>query len=277
MNKLINRSMAVLGAAFCLMLSACGPASTAAPTNNPSPAAVSAAQASATPASTAPANTATVLPTQGAPIQAPSSAPSAMSAATGAPSVVPTAMSAATSAPAGLPNSEATPNGTIVATVAPPPPPSKNNIQGQPTRVVLPTLRVDSKVIPVGWTTVIQGNQLVSDWETADYAVGFHFTSAPPGTVGNTVMSGHNNINGAVFRDLDMLKVGDKITVYAGDKVFQYAVSQTMIVAEKFAGAEQQQKNAQWIAPTNDNRLTLISCWPRTNNTHRVIVVAKPA
>ena len=258
MNTLINRSIAVLGAALLLMLSACGPASTAAPTINPSPAAMA-----------APANTATTAPTS-----APSVVPTVMSAATGAPSVVPTAMSAATSAPAGLPNSEATPNGTIVATVAPPP--SKNNIQGQPTRVVLPTLRVDSKVIPVGWTTVIQGNQLVSDWETADYAVGFHFTSAPPGTVGNTVMSGHNNINGAVFRDLDMLKVGDKITVYAGDKVFQYAVSQTMIVAEKFAGAEQQQKNAQWIAPTNDNRLTLISCWPRTNNTHRVIVVAKP-
>ena len=206
------------------------------------------------PATTAPVSTVTTVPTL-------------------SPTMLPT--SAATIVPATLPDSGPTPAGAIVASTVPPQS-SKNAVKGQPTRIVLPTLHVDSKVIPVGWTTVIQGNQLVSDWETADYAVGFHFTSAVPGTVGNTVMSGHNNINGAIFRDLDMLKVGDKITVYAGDKMFQYAVSQTMIVAEKFAGAEQQQKNAQWIAPTNDNRLTLISCWPRTNNTHRVIVVAKP-
>ena len=30
-----------------------------------------------------------------------------------------------------------------------------------------------------------------------------------------------------------------------------------------------------WIR--HDDRLTLVSCWPYTSNTHRVIVVAKPA
>lgn len=256
MNKLIARPVAVLATAVILLLSACGPAATAVPA---APATTQPARATATSLAVSTATTtgnppASVFPTQ-------------VAAAT--------ATQAATSVPVGLPDSGATPAGTIVATTVPPQD-AKNAVKGQPTRIVLPALRVDSKVIPVGWTTVIQGNQLVSDWETADFAVGFHFTSAPPGTVGNTVMSGHNNINGMVFRDLDMLKVGDKISVYAGDKLFQYAVSQTMIVAEKFAGAEQQRQNAQWMAPTNDNRLTLISCWPRTNNTHRVIVVAKP-
>jgi sortase A len=48
------------------------------------------------------------------------------------------------------------------------------------------------------------------------------------------------------------------------------------IVKEKGESVEVRRKNAQWIAPTNDERLTLVTCWPYTNNTHRVIVVAKP-
>ena len=34
--------------------------------------------------------------------------------------------------------------------------------------------------------------------------------------------------------------------------------------------------NAQWIAPTDDERLTLVTCWPYISNTHRLIIVAKP-
>ncbi|MCA1554242.1 MAG: sortase, partial [Chloroflexi bacterium] len=148
---------------------------------------------------------------------------------------------------------------------------------GMPTRILIPSIRVDSPVVPVGWTTTIQDSQLVSEWETADFAVGFHKSMALPGGTGNTVMSGHNNIQGAVFRYLDQIKVGDKITVYTAQKTFVYTVAQTMIVEEKFASREQQAKNAAWIAPTNDNRLTLVSCWPYNNNTHRVIIVAKPS
>jgi sortase A len=37
-------------------------------------------------------------------------------------------------------------------------------------------------------------------------------------------------------------------------------------------------KNAQWIMPTGDERLTLVTCWPYEwpGNSHRVIVVARP-
>lgn len=196
-------------------------------------------------------------------------------ASTSVPSNTPTATPMRTLlAPIMLPNTEVTPAGTTM-TVAPAPT-AVTNTPGQPTRIVIPSLRVDSPVVPVGWTTVIEGNQLVSEWETADFAVGFHYTSALPGTVGNTVMSGHNNIKGAVFRDLDKLKVGDKLTVYTSETSYTYTVTQAMIVEEKFASKEQKLKNATWMAPTNDNRLTLISCWPRNNNTHRVIVVARP-
>ena len=177
--------------------------------------------------------------------------------------------------PVVLPDTERTPSGTVVAQTTPA---AGDPTEQDPVRIVIPSIHVDSPVVYVGWTTVMQGNQLVSEWDTADFAVGFHNASALPGTIGNTVMSGHNNINGEVFRYLDRVKAGDPITVYNRVGVaLAYTVTQTMIVAEKYASPEQRLQNAQWIAPTEDNRLTLVSCWPYTNNTHRVIVVAKPS
>ncbi|MEP7200456.1 MAG: sortase, partial [Chloroflexota bacterium] len=153
-------------------------------------------------------------------------------------------------------------------------PPAAHSV---PTRIVLPTINVDSKVVQVGWQTVEQNGQLFSEWEVADFAVGFHENSALPGAVGNTVMTGHNNIKGEIFKNLIMVKVGDEIFVYADDKPYRYIVAQKLLLAERDAPLAQRLQNAQWIAPTDDVRLTLVSCWPYTSNTHRVIVVARPA
>jgi LPXTG-site transpeptidase (sortase) family protein len=80
-----------------------------------------------------------------------------------------------------------------------------------------------------------------------------------------------------VFRDLVNVERGDKITVYdESNQKFEYVVDLKTIVKEKGEPLEVRQRNAQWIAPTDDERLTFITCWPYTNNTHRVIVVAKP-
>jgi sortase A len=149
--------------------------------------------------------------------------------------------------------------------------------QTVPTRIVLPALKIDSRVIPVGWTTYQQNGQWVSEWAVADYAVGFHRTSALPGAAGNTIMAGHNNINGEVFRNLIDLKVGDDIFVYADQNTYHYVVRQKMLLQEAGMPLEQRLQNAQWIAPTDDDRLTLVSCWPVTSNTHRVVIVARPA
>jgi LPXTG-site transpeptidase (sortase) family protein len=35
-------------------------------------------------------------------------------------------------------------------------------------------------------------------------------------------------------------------------------------------------ENASWIGESNDERLTLVTCWPYESNTHRLIVVARP-
>jgi sortase A len=64
--------------------------------------------------------------------------------------------------------------------------------------------------------------------------------------------------------------------VYAGNNVFFYKVTTRQILKERDQPLEVRLKNAQWIQPTSDERLTLVTCWPYTTNTHRLIIVAKP-
>ena len=89
-------------------------------------------------------------------------------------------------------------------------------------------------------------------------------------------MAGHHNVNGEVFRDLVNVEVGDKVILYSGEQQFEYVVELKTIVKEKGESIEVRQRNAEWIASTTDERLTLVTCWPYTNNSHRVIVVVKP-
>jgi sortase A len=161
-----------------------------------------------------------------------------------------------------------------VPTNPPPPPPAVEG--GIPTRLVIESVGIDSEVVPVGWQIVEQAGRRFSIWHVADFAVGWHETSAPLGQPGNTVMAGHHNVKGEVFRDLVNVEVGDKVEVYVGDQRFVYQIELKTIVKEKGEPLEVRQRNAQWISSTDDERLTLVTCWPYTNNTHRVIVVAKP-
>lgn len=143
-----------------------------------------------------------------------------------------------------------------------------------PDRLVLPAIQLDIPVVELGWNTAEKDGEIFSEWEVAEYAAGWHKNSAGLAEGGNVVMSGHNNILGSVFRELDQLKRGDEITVWSGSQTFAYLVDKVMIVPEKYASLDQRQANAQWIGPFADNRLTLVSCWPRDDNTHRIIVVA---
>jgi sortase A len=146
-----------------------------------------------------------------------------------------------------------------------------------PDRLVIPTIELDTSVVELGWSTNQDKDGYVfSEWEVAEYAAGWHKNSARLGESGNIVMSGHNNILGAVFRKLDQLRRGDSITVWAGEAHEDYVVDRVMIVPEKYATPEQRKANVSWIGVFDNDRLTLVSCWPRDDNTHRIIVVAYP-
>ena len=148
---------------------------------------------------------------------------------------------------------------------------------GVPNRLTMPTLNSDIPIIELGWNTSQNKiGTVFSEWDVADSAAGWHKNSALVGQNGNVVLSGHNNIKGAVFRELDQLEKEDEIDLWSNGKRYRYRVDKVLIVPEKYATPNQRRNNAQWIAPTPDSRLTLVSCWPRDDNTHRIIVIAFP-
>jgi len=144
-------------------------------------------------------------------------------------------------------------------------------------RIVAESINLDAPVIEVGWDVVMQNGVPVNVWKVADYAAGWHRNSTMPGEGGNVVLSGHHNIKGEVFRYIVNLNPGDAVTLFdANGQAYRYAVEDKFIVKDKGEPDAVRQANARWIGPFNDERLTLITCWPYTNNTHRVVVIAKP-
>ncbi len=91
------------------------------------------------------------------------------------------------------------------------------------------------------------------------------------------VLSAHHNIKGEVFRRTVDLEPGDIVTLYddAG-QAYHYIIEDKFIVKDKGEPDAVRRANAKWIGPFNDERLTLVTCWPYNNNTHRVIVIGKP-
>ena len=147
-----------------------------------------------------------------------------------------------------------------------------------PTRLTIPVLDLDTPVVTVGIDTISDGNGgQMSVWQVADYAAGFHQGTARVGHVGNTVMAGHNNIRGKVFENLHKLKPGDEVFVWVDDWPFRYLVSASYRLPVKDAPEDILIDNLRWILPTQDQRLTLVTCWPPWGNSHRTIVVAYPA
>ncbi len=142
-----------------------------------------------------------------------------------------------------------------------------------PTRITIPSIKVDSAVEPVGYQLTDQN----LGWQTADNAVGWHRSSAVPGSPGNTVMSGHNATRGSrVFRDLYKIKAGAAIMVSSGGGEHQYVVTDIIILPYVFASEYRRAQIAALLGQFGDERLTLVTCYPWFTNTHRLIVVAHP-
>lgn len=142
-----------------------------------------------------------------------------------------------------------------------------------PTRIVISAINLDAPIEPVGWS-LADG---VNVWDIPNhFAAGWLKTSASLGRPGNTVLDGHHNIFGEVFRYLVDLKPHDVIKVYSKNQLFSYEVVALQILPDRDQPIEVRRQNAVWIQPTLDERLTLVTCWPYANNTHRLIVVAKP-
>jgi sortase A len=150
--------------------------------------------------------------------------------------------------------------------------------KGNRLRLSIPALKVDAPVVPVALEEKTnQAGRPYRQWTVPDqFAAGWHDTSAPPGQPGNTVLNGHNNVHGAIFHDLVDLPLGEKIILYTNNKQLVYEVAYREFLLEMGKPLRTRLRNARWIAPSHDARLTIVTCWPNTSNSHRLVVVALP-
>ena len=180
-----------------------------------------------------------------------------------------------TPAPTHLPTATCT--SEPVPTPSPTPEPTPTPTPALPTRILVQAIGVDAPVLTVSWETMEVDGEMQAAWRVPDqYAAGWHETSAPLGVPGNTVLNGHNTTRGEVFRDLYTLQAGDVITVFSGDVGYTYAVSETLILPEAGQPMEVRLENARHILPTEDERVTLVTCHPYGSLRYRLIVIALP-
>ncbi|HSV85864.1 MAG TPA: sortase [Levilinea sp.] len=137
-------------------------------------------------------------------------------------------------------------------------------------------IQVYAPVTPAGWSSGSGEGLEQIEWDSPGAKVGWVLDSSLPGDEhGNIILYGHNNINASVFRDLAELRPGDAIRLSTEQGEWAYEVAEVNILPVS-ASQDDRAAYAQYLLPGLAPRLTLISCWPPDNNTHRVIVSAYP-
>ncbi len=137
-------------------------------------------------------------------------------------------------------------------------------IRAAPTSGPEQALVLDVPAIGKLGIPVVEGDS----WDELKQGVGHHIGSADPGRPGNVVLSGHNDIYGEVFRDLDKLAPGDEIRVTTASQVFTYRVIGWRLVAPTDVAV---------MSATPRTTLTLVSCYPYMIDNQRIVVTAELA
>ena len=143
-----------------------------------------------------------------------------------------------------------------------------------PLELAIPTLQMDAPVIPVGYGMTDDGHIL---WHSPGWNSGFLITGSAPGQGGNAIFYGHNNINGSIFRGLDQLDIGDEVIVRNANGFLYYVVGSVEIFPEELSSETERRAHLSYFMRTAHEQLTIMSCWPFSGNSHRVVVVANPA
>lgn len=123
----------------------------------------------------------------------------------------------------------------------------------QAIRIQIPAIRVDAPVV--------QGD----NWEQLKKGVGQQIGTPDPGSKGNIVLAGHNDVYGEVFRYLDRLNPGDTVILFTSRRQYIYVITGTQMVEPTAVDV---------MAQTSDVRVTLISCHPYLIDDHRIVVSA---
>lgn len=161
--------------------------------------------------------------------------------------------------PTGSPTSSATARATRVPSAtatAVPTRPTPASTPESPTgvRFAIPAIGVDAPMV--------EGDS----WDMLKNNIGHRIGSAWPGERGNVVISAHNDVHGAIFKDLGKLQPGDEVLAYTPQGVYRYEVVSSQIVLPT---------DVSVIEPTDEPILTMITCYPPLVDTHRLVVTAR--
>jgi hypothetical protein len=196
-----------------------------------------------------------------------------------------------TTAVVASPTASASPPPTVAPT-----PTVQSELGSAPVRIVIPDLKIDAPVTEMGWRVVDTASGPRSDWVIPKNGAGHHINSALLGESSNLVISGHNNIFGQVFKPISFAWDNDSRTpvdsstdrsdVLTGRSLqlfdatghqFDYVIRDFYRLKDTGVSAQQRIANGRFMEPTDQAQVTIITCWPPTSNTHRLVVVAVPA
>ncbi|MCX8009005.1 MAG: sortase [Patescibacteria group bacterium] len=132
----------------------------------------------------------------------------------------------------------------------------QGNTDELPTRILIPSLSIDINVTP---SKLINGY-----WEVSETSASFGMGSAPPGTIGNTVIFAHARER--LFLPLKNIAIGKDIYVLTKQAWHRYTVEEIREVLPT---------DVYVVNKTQDNRLTLFTCSGFLDS-KRLVVIAKP-
>ena len=141
------------------------------------------------------------------------------------------------------------------------------------TRLSIPAIGLNTSVVE---SYPKQQNDGSFIWDPPKDAAGHYNSSGNPGGGRNIVFNGHNNMTGEVFRDLNKLVPGDEIILLTDAGEFHYQVQQKVIIPYVGHEVEANLQIGALSAPQSSEMVTLISCWPYSTFTSRIVVVAVP-
>lgn len=148
-----------------------------------------------------------------------------------------------------------------------------------PVALAIPAVDLQAQVTPMGWEPALIGDQVSTRWVVPEQTLGWAVNSAGAGEAGNVIIVGHQAVGAALFRPLALGEVaaGQEILLQAANGVLhRYRVTEVSDPIPAIgASAEELAQAAEYLTPTTDARLTLVSGWPADATTHRMFVVAE--
>lgn len=103
--------------------------------------------------------------------------------------------------------------------------------------------------------------------------IGHYPTTQMPGDVGNFAVAAHRLTYGAPFRDIDQLRLGDRIYVMTPDGYYTYLFRNLEYVDKHGVGVLDPVPQQADVEPTT-RLLTLMSCNPKWSTAERIVAYA---